>query len=281
MGTFETIEADGRTARLYTAGDPSNGNGVVALHAWWGLNGDILAYADRLAEAGFAVEAPDLFDGAVAETIAEAEALSSGADEAACSAVVLAAIDRLAERVGGEERVAVIGFSFGAAFAAWAPAQRPGLRGTVVYYGAWTGDHLAEGRGPVLGHFAEMDPYESDESVTEFGAGAVRRRARDRHPSLSGDRALVCRAVEGRLRRPGRRAGVRAHGRVPARPPRGGRGLTAPAASPPTVDQPGRRRRTAMAAIPRNTRLAPASAATSRAWTNARRSAGTTYETKV
>ena len=31
------------------------------LYAWWGLNEDVIAYADRLAEAGFAVIALDMF----------------------------------------------------------------------------------------------------------------------------------------------------------------------------------------------------------------------------
>lgn len=55
MGGFEAIESGGPTSRLYSAGDfRPEAAGVVVFHAWWGLNDDIVAYADRLAAAGFA-----------------------------------------------------------------------------------------------------------------------------------------------------------------------------------------------------------------------------------
>ena len=64
MGEYETLDVGGRAVRLYLAGDVTPGApGVVVLHAWWGLNDDVIAYADRLAAAGFAVVAPDMFGG--------------------------------------------------------------------------------------------------------------------------------------------------------------------------------------------------------------------------
>jgi carboxymethylenebutenolidase len=140
------------------------------LHAWWGLNGDLAAYADRLAAAGFAVSAPDMFGGEVATTIDEADRLSSGADEATCAAIALTAVDRLADRLGPANQLATLGFSFGAAWALWSPAERDRLRASVVYYGSLGGPSLARASVPVLGHFAESDPYESDEGVAEFEA---------------------------------------------------------------------------------------------------------------
>jgi pimeloyl-ACP methyl ester carboxylesterase len=56
MGAFETVEAGGTTARLYTAGPVNPGTrAVVVLHPWWGLNEDVIAYADRLVAEGFAI----------------------------------------------------------------------------------------------------------------------------------------------------------------------------------------------------------------------------------
>jgi len=49
------------------------GPGVLVLHAWWGLNDTIKAFCTRLAESGFAVFAPDLYHGKVADNIADAE----------------------------------------------------------------------------------------------------------------------------------------------------------------------------------------------------------------
>ena len=172
MGEYQTIEAGGATARLYVAGEVRPGSpGVVLLHAWWGLNEDVIAFADRLAAAGFAVAAPDMFGGRVAATIEDAEHLSGSADEDAVSAIVLGAIDRLATGLGSSSKLATAGFSFGAAFAIWGPTKRGNVAATVVYYGTWTGGILGKARVPVLGHFAEDDPYESAETVDEFEQG--------------------------------------------------------------------------------------------------------------
>jgi carboxymethylenebutenolidase len=179
MGKFETIEAGDTTTRLYVAGDVEPGApGVVAFHAWWGLNDDVVGYADRLVAAGFAVVVPDMFGGQVASTIEEADRLSGSADEAACDAIALAAVDQLADRLGPEAKLAALGFSFGAAWAMWSPAERERLVASVVYYGSISGPSLSRSSVPVLGHFAETDPYESDEGIAEFEA-TLRSAGRD------------------------------------------------------------------------------------------------------
>ena len=171
MGVFEMIEGGNRTARVFVAGPQRPGTpGVVVLHPWWGLNEDVIAYADRLADAGFAVAAPDLFDGAVATTIEGAEQLARGADEATVGAIVLETIDRLAERLGQAPRIGLIGFSFGAWWAVTSAAEREQVKAGVVYYGAVSGPELAGSSAPVLGHFAETDQFESDESIGEMEA---------------------------------------------------------------------------------------------------------------
>jgi carboxymethylenebutenolidase len=167
MGNFETIQVGDRPTRLYVA-DPSEPGspGVLVLHPWWGLNDDVVAYADHLAGAGFMVAAPDLFDGEVATTIEAAERLARGADEEIVNGIVLAAADQLADRLDPAARVAVLGFSFGAHWAIWTPTQRDRVVASVLYYGT-TGDNLTGSSVAVLGHFAEEDPYESAEWVTE------------------------------------------------------------------------------------------------------------------
>jgi carboxymethylenebutenolidase len=179
MGEFETLEVGGKQARLHVAGDGSSDSpGVVVYHAWWGLNDDVVAYADRLAGAGFSVVAPDVFDRQVASTIEDAERLSSAADEATVEAIALAAVDELANRLNSTAKLAVLGFSFGAAFAVSTPTQRDRLAASVVYYGTYTGSILTRARVPVLGHFAQSDPYETEESVAEFEQG-LRSAGRD------------------------------------------------------------------------------------------------------
>ncbi len=166
MGTFETIQAAETEVRAYATGpEAADTPGVVLLHAWWGLDPDLIAFADRLGDAGFTVLAPDFFEGRTASTPEQAEALVTGTDEDRYDAVALGAVDALAARSGAGARLAVVGFSFGAAWALWLPAKRPAVRGTVVYYGSMTGPALAAGRVPVLGHFAADDPYEPQENV--------------------------------------------------------------------------------------------------------------------
>ena len=179
MGEFETIEAGGTTPRLYVTGDIGLGApGIVVFHPWWGLNDDVVAYADRLARAGFAVAAPDLFGGQLASTIEDASRLVGSADEGAIDAIAAAAIDRLADRLGPTSKLAALGFSFGAHWAMWSPAQRDRVAASVVYYGTTGGSILTETSVPVLGHFADADPYEPDEGVAAF-EGALRSAGRD------------------------------------------------------------------------------------------------------
>lgn len=166
-GKSEALIVGSETTRLYANGAGATSPGVVVFHAWWGLNDDVIAYADRLAGAGFSVVAPDLVRGRVASSIEEAESLAEDKDEAHADAVALAAIDQLAGSNGARE-IGVVGFSMGAAWALWSAAQRPAVATTVVYYGSMSGPSLARASVPVLGHFAETDPYEPEDSVLAF-----------------------------------------------------------------------------------------------------------------
>ena len=174
MGTNETLQVGGADIRAYVAGPTDAGTpGVLLLHAWWGLNDDVAVYADRLADAGFAVVAPDMFGGQIASTVEDAERLAKGADEAVVDAIVLAAIDRLIERLGPSVRLAVVGFSFGAHWTMWSPSKRDQVVASVLYYGTTDGSVLTDATVPVQGHFAENDPFETTEWVDEFVAKLV------------------------------------------------------------------------------------------------------------
>jgi len=165
LGVFEELATNGEKARLYTRGG-ANAPSVVVFHPWWGLNADVIAYSDRLAGAGFSVVAPDLVQGRLASTIEDAERLASEKSDAHADAVALATIDRLV--ASGAARIGTVGFSMGAAWAIWCAAKRPAVAASVVYYGSLLGPSLAAASAPVLGHFAESDPYEPDEGVAAF-----------------------------------------------------------------------------------------------------------------
>src|SRR6266498_971546 len=153
-GGFEELAVGSEAARLYASGTGDTSPGVVVFHPWWGLNDDVIAYADRLAGAGFSVVAPDLVRGRLASTVEEAELLASSKDENHADAVALAAIDRLAGSEGAR-RIGALGFSMGAAWTMWCAAQRPAVAASVVYYGSMGGPSLERASAPVLGHFAE------------------------------------------------------------------------------------------------------------------------------
>ncbi len=166
MGEFDVVSAPGIEARVYEAGDAAGAAGVVVLHPWWGLNADVIAFADRLAAAGLAVAAPDLYHGDVVDTVEAAEQRVTAFDGAEGMAIMLATAEDLAAKLGERGRLAVVGFSLGASLAV--AARHQALAGTVLYYG--TGDPAdAGGTAPILGHFAEADPYEDDEWVAQFG----------------------------------------------------------------------------------------------------------------
>jgi carboxymethylenebutenolidase len=161
---------------LYVAGDAgSDAPGVVVFHAWWGLNGDVKAFADRLSTDGFFVLAPDMFGGAVATEIADAERLATSTDEAAADAIAARTLERLAARSG---RIGTVGFSFGAHWSVWSSGHSDPVTASVVYYGTTGGPVLAAGRTPILGHFAEDDPFEDPTGVAAFESG-LRAAGRD------------------------------------------------------------------------------------------------------
>jgi carboxymethylenebutenolidase len=173
MGTFEALDVAGKEAALYVAGDFVPGApGVVLLHAWWGLNEDAITYADRLAASGFAVIAPDMFGGKVATTVEDADRLSSEAEDANAEtpveSIAGAAVDDLARRLGPASQLGILGFSFGAAYATLLPGESQRLVASVVYYGVFTGPHVARSSVAFLGHFAETDQFESDEGIAEL-----------------------------------------------------------------------------------------------------------------
>ena len=168
MPDFDALTVGDETHRAYLRVPDGARAGVVVLHAWWGLNDDVVAYADRLVDAGFAVLAPDMFRGQVATEIEDADRLSSEGDAGGADEITWAAIDRLADELGPDAPLAVLGWSFGAAYAIWAPSMRDRARATVAYYGTYTDTFISEATAPLLGHFAEEDPYTSDDEIREL-----------------------------------------------------------------------------------------------------------------
>ena len=144
------------------------GPGILVLHAWWGLNETIKAFCARLAGAGFVAFAPDLYHGRLADSIADAEALSQALDDNSLQAQadIADATLFLNERAGQTGRgLTVIGFSLGAYYAlSLAAADPEHISSVVLFYGTGDGD-FSSSRAAYLGHFAGQDPFEPQDNV--------------------------------------------------------------------------------------------------------------------
>lgn len=158
-----------------------SGAGVLVLHPWWGLNDTMRSVCTRLAEDGFVAFAPDLYHGKVADTIADAESLSSKLDSDQALADLADAATFLSRHAAQTDRgLAVIGFSLGANFALEFSITNPErIRSVVLFYGTGGGD-FSRSKAEYLGHFAEADDYEPqsevsalEESLREAGRPAV------------------------------------------------------------------------------------------------------------
>jgi carboxymethylenebutenolidase len=135
------------------------------LHAWWGLNPCFKQLCDMLAGNGFTVLAPDLFKGSVASTVEQAQGQVDGQDAEFIGRTIHAAKERLASLTSG--KVALVGFSFGGAWALVSAAEEPDIAAVVLFYSVY-GVDFARVKGKVLGHFAELDQWEPLEGVRDM-----------------------------------------------------------------------------------------------------------------
>lgn len=147
------------------------GDAVLVLHAWWGLNDTVKAFCTRLAQSGFVAFAPDLYHGKVADTIPGAEALGRALDanHLQAKADIADATTFLSERAAQAGRgLTVIGFSLGAYYALDLAAADPEhIHSVVLFYGTGGGDY-SKSRATYLGHFAENDEFEPQSGVDEL-----------------------------------------------------------------------------------------------------------------
>src|SRR5690349_14902275 len=132
---------------------------LLLLHAWWGLNNDVLVRAEELRADGYVVSAPDLFGGRIATTIDEAKALTKGEseNEATVTALVDEALMMLARH---NDHLAIVSWSFGNWYAWKAALAHPEhVRALVSFYGLAVGDTTRK-LPPTLSHYAEHDEFE-------------------------------------------------------------------------------------------------------------------------
>ena len=135
--------------------------GILVLHAWWGLNDFIKDFCSRLADEGYVVLAPDLYNGAIAKTIPEAEKLRAKLKRDAISKQILQSLKQLQVEVN-KKPLGLIGFSLGAYWGLWLVDENPKTFAATVLFYSTRGMKNTETSSAFLGHFAETDPYVSD-----------------------------------------------------------------------------------------------------------------------
>lgn len=176
------FQAGSKTKSGYLAVPPSgNGPGVLVLHAWWGLNEFFVDLCDRLAREGFVALAPDLYDGAIATSLEEAERLRDAHDVAAAAAEskILQALDTLSQfPEASGKAVGTIGCSLGAFWSLRLSTLRPeDIAAVVLFYGLGEADFTTS-RAAYLGHFAEDDLWEPLDQVRLMEAD-IRRAGKE------------------------------------------------------------------------------------------------------
>lgn len=157
--------------------------GLIVIHEIWGLVDHIKSIADRFADEGYLVIAPDLLSsiGVVPEVGKEIFELMFSADEAARSAAqprlrdaiapvrspefgraavatLRSVVDYLESQPGVDGRIAVTGFCFGGTFSFALAANDDRVRAAIPFYGtAPATDAIAGISCPVLAFYGGTD----------------------------------------------------------------------------------------------------------------------------
>jgi carboxymethylenebutenolidase len=135
--------------------------GILVFHAWWGINDFTKAFCNRLANEGYVVLAPDLYNGAVAKTIPEAEKLRTKLKREPTSKLIFESLEQLQAEVN-KKPIGLIGFSLGAYWGLWLVDEKPKTFAATVLFYSTRGMKCDETSSAFLGHFAETDQYVSD-----------------------------------------------------------------------------------------------------------------------
>lgn len=170
-GTRITL-ADGSSAYLSLPAGPGPHPGIVVIHEWWGLNKNIEHWADRLASAGWAAVAVDLY-GKVTTTREDAMAAVKAVDKTKATATIKAALDYLGSdaTIAATTR-AVIGWCFGGGWSLQSALAFSEVNGAIMYYGRLETDpmKLSAIRGQLLGIFGTRDEGIPQPEVDKFEA---------------------------------------------------------------------------------------------------------------
>ena len=144
------------------------GPGIIVIQEWWGLVPHIKDVADRFAAAGFTALAPDFYQGKTTDEPDEAGSLMMALHIGETERLLALAINALLSETATEgEKVGVIGFCMGGQLSLFAACCNANIAACVDFYGIHPNVQpaLRALNGPVLGIFAETDPYAGPDQV--------------------------------------------------------------------------------------------------------------------
>jgi carboxymethylenebutenolidase len=156
-----------------------SGPGLVVIQDWWGLTPHLANLVDRFAAEGFVALAPDLYGGATARNINEADRLMSKLPQAARD--LAGAVDYLLQQddVVGEQ-VGAVGFGIGGARVLGLAVEEGGKVAAAVAFCPLgpTPEDYSRLQASVLAHFGEQDDLTplglADELTAAICAGTGR-----------------------------------------------------------------------------------------------------------
>ncbi len=150
--------------------DDGPGPGVLLLHSFWGLNRQVKDTANRLADLGFTVLAPDLAHG---ETYTDPDvALGALAEmDVNTNASLIQSSLGVLRRASRdrEAQIGLVGYGSGASWALWLGARFSVEVGAVVTYYGSQNIGMQDASASFLAHWAETDEIVSDLEVADLG----------------------------------------------------------------------------------------------------------------
>lgn len=146
------------------------GPGVLLLHSLWGLNRQAKDTANRLADHGFTVVAPDLNAGNEYDDPAEALAALHDADMNVLASLVQSSLGVL-RRASADPTapIGIVGYGPGASWALWVSARLTEEVGAVVTYYGSQEISMEGAQASYLCHWAETDLLVSDLEAADLG----------------------------------------------------------------------------------------------------------------
>lgn len=137
---------------------------MLLLPAWWGLTAPLRRRADRVADGGFTVLAPDMALGNRPATEEEAERMLAEADPNRLASLVASSAALLSDKADGS-RIGVIGYGMGGSMALWLSVRQPHLvTAAVSFYGSQIID-FAGATADYQIHLAENDRFISEDEA--------------------------------------------------------------------------------------------------------------------